>query len=197
MLAGIPWREQSRERTIAMNDFTTPQDVLLKHCPKCQTIQPLDNFSPDKSRPDRHDGYCKACRKMYRIQNRERLIAASAKWNKENPERFAENVRRSERKWLEKTLAHWRAAERRYRARKLNAAGTHTAADIQAQYKRQKGCCYYCGVKVGDTYHADHVIPLSRGGSNGPENIVIACPKCNLSKNDKLLSEWPQGGRLL
>jgi 5-methylcytosine-specific restriction endonuclease McrA len=41
------------------------------------------------------------------------------------------------------------------------------------------------------------VVPLSRGGSNGPENIVIACPTCNLAKKDKMPHEWPEGGRLL
>jgi 5-methylcytosine-specific restriction endonuclease McrA len=42
------------------------------------------------------------------------------------------------------------------------------------------------------------VIPLDRGGSNGPENIVIACPECNHSKHNKLPHEWNgSGGRLL
>jgi len=83
------------------------------------------------------------------------------------------------------------------RARKLHNGGTHTTKDIQTQYQRQKGKCYYCKVKLGKAYHVDHVIPLSKGGSNGPENLVIACPSCNLSKRNKLLHEWLEGGRLL
>lgn len=90
-----------------------------------------------------------------------------------------------------------RAKHHRRRARKVHAEGTHTAADIKRQYKAQKGRCYYCHIKVGDKFHADHVIPLSRGGSDGPENIVVTCPACNVSKNNKLPHEWPQGGRLL
>lgn len=43
----------------------------------------------------------------------------------------------------------------------------------------------------------DHVVPLVKGGSNGPDNLVIACSTCNLRKNDKLPHEWPEGGRLL
>ena len=34
------------------------------------------------------------------------------------------------------------------------------------------------------------VIPLAKGGSNGPENIVIACAPCNLKKNAKLPHEF-------
>jgi 5-methylcytosine-specific restriction endonuclease McrA len=29
------------------------------------------------------------------------------------------------------------------------------------------------------------VVPLSRGGTNGPENIVCSCPACNHKKSDK------------
>src|SRR6266487_1797937 len=76
-----------------------------------------------------------------------------------------------------------RANNHRRRAYERNNGGTHVSADIQQQYKNQRGKCYYCKKKVGKTYHVDHVIPLSKGGSNGPENIVIACPRCNLRKN--------------
>lgn len=89
------------------------------------------------------------------------------------------------------------AARQRRRAALANAEGTHTAADIQAQYKRQHGRCYWCGEKVGKSYHVDHVIPLSRGGTNWPDNLVIACPTCNTSKGAKLPHEWEECGRLL
>jgi 5-methylcytosine-specific restriction endonuclease McrA len=68
---------------------------------------------------------------------------------------------------------------------------------VQEQYKNQCGKCYYCHIKVGQTYHVDHIIPLSKGGSNGPENLVISCPRCNHRKQDKLPHEWPEGGRLM
>jgi 5-methylcytosine-specific restriction endonuclease McrA len=78
-----------------------------------------------------------------------------------------------------------RAHSRNYRARKRSAVGSHTAADLRSQYCRQKGHCFYCKTRLGDSYHAEHVMPLVLGGSNGPENIVAACPTCNLSKNAK------------
>jgi hypothetical protein len=36
-----------------------------------------------------------------------------------------------------------------------------------------------------DVAHADHVVPLSRGGDHSPENVVICCAKCNLHKGAK------------
>jgi len=144
----------------------------------------------------------------YREANKERIAEQLRSWREANRDHIAEYDRAYREANKEQHRKWWRnwyianphkvkANTHRRRARKLQAEGTHTAADIQAQYKAQKGKCYYCAAKVGDTYHVDHVIPLSRGGSNSPENLVIACPPCNLSKGDKLPSEWSQGGRLL
>ncbi|MGD0020526.1 MAG: HNH endonuclease [Candidatus Limnocylindrales bacterium] len=81
------------------------------------------------------------------------------------------------------------------RARLLAAPGTHTAADITAQYERQRGRCYWCGAGVSTRKkHVDHVMPLVLGGSNGPENLVIACPSCNHRKQAKHPMDW--AGRL-
>lgn len=51
--------------------------------------------------------------------------------------------------------------------------------------------CAYCGDDAGC---ADHVMPLSRGGSNDPDNLVACCMPCNSSKSDLLLSEWKGRG---
>ncbi len=74
------------------------------------------------------------------------------------------------------------------RAVRANAEGSYTAADIQARFEWQLGRCLYCGVDLSDGYHIDHWVPLAKGGTNWGENIVLACPPCNLSKKDK----WPE-----
>lgn len=117
-------------------------------------------------------------RKEYRENNKNKLAEYMKSWWQANPEKRKEH--KSRRRWLKK-----------------NATGSHTADDIKAQHKRQKGRCYYCSCKVGKSYHVDHVIPLTRGGSNGPENIVIACQFCNISKKDKMPHEWKGTNRLL
>lgn len=83
----------------------------------------------------------------------------------------------------------------RRRARLMNAEGEYTVDDIHLHYKNQKGKCWYCQIELKGKYHIDHRIPLSRGGSNYPNNLALTCSRCNLSKSDKLPHEWC--GRLL
>jgi 5-methylcytosine-specific restriction endonuclease McrA len=35
----------------------------------------------------------------------------------------------------------------------------------------------------------DHVIPVARGGSDDPDNLVAACKRCNFSRQDRLPQE--------
>jgi len=56
-------------------------------------------------------------------------------------------------------------------------------------FERDKYICQYCGTYV-DSPHCDHVVPRSRGGSHEIENLVTACPRCNISKKDRTPEEW-------
>ena len=115
----------------------------------------------------------------YREAHREECAARSKAWRKANHARYTELVEKWHREHPEakKAIAH------RRRARLRMSHGQHNAADLRAQIERQRGQCFYCGTRFGSNYHVDHVVPLASGGSNGPENIVIACPECNLKKH--------------
>ena len=56
-----------------------------------------------------------------------------------------------------------------------------------AIYRKNDGVCQKCGTKVpyGSSYHADHVIPYSRGGKTTVENGQLLCNKCNQSEGAK------------
>ena len=41
---------------------------------------------------------------------------------------------------------------------------------------------------------ADHILPLSRGGSNALVNLATACRPCNLSKGSKAVEDWAAPG---
>jgi 5-methylcytosine-specific restriction endonuclease McrA len=44
--------------------------------------------------------------------------------------------------------------------------------------------CYICHDKIGNTI--DHVIPISKGGTNDISNLRPACYQCNYEKGDKI-----------
>ncbi len=49
--------------------------------------------------------------------------------------------------------------------------------------RRDDHTCQYCGEKAPDvTLHVDHVVPVTLGGSDKPDNLVAACKDCNLGK---------------
>jgi 5-methylcytosine-specific restriction endonuclease McrA len=46
--------------------------------------------------------------------------------------------------------------------------------------------CFWCGSEANT---CDHVIPVARGGSDDPDNLVAACKRCNFSRQDRLPEE--------
>ncbi|MFC1740114.1 HNH endonuclease [Pseudomonadota bacterium] len=42
-----------------------------------------------------------------------------------------------------------------------------------------------CGEKLGSSFHADHVLPYSKGGKTITRNGQALCERCNLRKAAK------------
>jgi 5-methylcytosine-specific restriction endonuclease McrA len=126
--------------------------------------------------------YCRA----YNAAHREEHYARSRAWVVAHRDESRAHARRYNATHPEQMAT----IQRNRRARLHGNGGSHTDADIRAQYEAQQGRCQWCGKAVGDDYHVDHVMPIKHHGSNGPENLVIACPTCNLRKNAKMPHEF-------
>ena len=123
--------------------------------------------------------------RKWRESNQEWHKKNSRKWREKNPERAKEYVR----KWRKENPEKVVAKGQKRRALKANADGTATAEQIKARFQYHENSCYYCGDNESGL-HVEHRIPLSRGGSNWPSNLVPACPTCNLSKGTKTEKEF-------
>ena len=77
------------------------------------------------------------------------------------------------------------------KAREHGAAGTFTLAELVRLWLAFDKCCAYCEQPTAGLPGPDHVVPLSRGGSNSITNILPSCRQCNTDKNDMTLDEWP------
>ena len=189
-----------------------------KCCTKCKNRLPVtvEFFYKDKTMSDGFSSRCKSCmkeagkkrRKLYYQSNKEIIAQKARLYGVKNRGKISEKQRESRAKKKDQITEYnrrWRAAnkeilkahKRRRRALKLKSEGHHTTEDIEALYASQDGKCCYCGCDLNGKFHVDHVIPLTRGGSDAADNIAIACAFCNQSKKDKLLSEWKGSSRML
>jgi hypothetical protein len=49
----------------------------------------------------------------------------------------------------------------------------------------------------GATFHVDHILPASQGGSSTLENLAWCCPSCNLHKSDRAFAIDPETDQLV
>jgi 5-methylcytosine-specific restriction endonuclease McrA len=108
-------------------------------------------------------------------------------YDRERRVRLHDEIRRYARRYAAENAEASRLRGHNRRARQKGADGVHTAAEWRDKLAAFNGRCAYCG-GAGDT--KDHVVPLTRGGTNYIDNIVPACRSCNSSKGRKTLEEW-------
>jgi len=57
-------------------------------------------------------------------------------------------------------------------------------------FKRDAFTCQYCGRKAPDVVlEADHIDPVSNGGTDDPFNLITSCEQCNAGKGKRVLSD--------
>ncbi len=79
--------------------------------------------------------------------------------------------------------------------RRKGVSGLKRYQEGREQLEQDFYCmCGYCGKNgsiLHQKFHLDHFVPksLDKSRENDYYNLVLACPRCNLSKSDK----WPTG----
>lgn len=95
------------------------------------------------------------------------------------------------RSWRNTNKEKVRASSQRIRAKRAKAKGTHNNKDIKTKLWLQDNKCYWCFEDLNkNKYEIDHVVPLSKGGSNCKDNIVISCNLCNRQKHSQFVLDW-------
>ena len=58
-----------------------------------------------------------------------------------------------------------------------------TPRDIEVQFDKQQGRCYYTGTELTfDNVSLEHTVPLCRGGTNSPDNITLVTKQVQVMK---------------
>jgi 5-methylcytosine-specific restriction endonuclease McrA len=132
----------------------------------------------------------KECGARYYRNNAESIKKATKRWKKEHPEETlkhaADYLKRNpevHKKWLKEHPEHVRAYNSKRRAAKTKAGGHFTPEEFLGLCRKYKHKCLCCRKRKRLT--ADHVVPVSRGGSSNISNIQPLCGPCNNKKRTR------------
>jgi 5-methylcytosine-specific restriction endonuclease McrA len=185
-------------------------------CTRCRAWKEPDDFARDRTRKSGRRGHCRACEKENREANREKHRERHRSYYQRNRERIleyfhqlyrthgqkirdktnrwhaqhAERMNKASRIWRKNNPERIRTYVRARRARKRGAPGSHTPAEWVALCIRYGNRCLSCGKPW--PLSADHIVPLSRGGSNDIANLQPLCLSCNDRKGTKVIDYHPR-----
>jgi hypothetical protein len=143
--------------------------------------------------------------KEYRKANPEKVREANRKWlDKNRPQQREYHRNYNRERWNNDPDFHKRSLEAKTIWRMRNWAKLadgegwiHNIKDQQIDvtilrrlHAWQSGRCYICN-RISENLTVEHLIPRSRNGPTIPGNIVLSCPECNYSRQNKILhTEW-------
>lgn len=157
----------------AVSSYCCSKRMDLKHCRYCNTLLPIDRFSPHPNTKDKLSAKCKACVSEY---NRER-------WRKMSPSQKADRVERNRQLRQKNADAYRKANQCKAFRRKYGV----TFAEYEAQWMRQGRCCAICNRSPEANECAFAVDHCHKTG----KVRGILCPQCNvnLGRIEKYLSD--------
>ncbi len=158
----------------------------MKTCRVCGEEKSLKDFYKDSYAKDGYRSDCKVCKTKslyaWRDKNRDFHNGSRRRYTKENKDKISA--------WNKNNFVKnrsTRSALNQARREAVKKAKTFVIVDKDIN-RVYSGNCIRCGSSENIT--ADHIIPLSRGGSHGIGNLMSLCKSCNSSKHNKLYSEW-------
>lgn len=186
-----------------------------KGCSKCGVVKALDDFYRDRQNKDGFRGLCKDCdlaarrvrdiakpeqkrdyNRAYYRANRENLLAKQKEWHWGNRDKILPKLRAryeaNREDYIAKQTAREKAnphipREKELRRRAQKLALPCDDVNLQVVFERDQGVCGICGESADpESWHLDHIIPLSKGGHHTYENVQVSHPSCNLRKGARL-----------
>jgi len=167
-------------------------DGLYPRCKLCCKYYRNLNQEKLKAYRDQHKDQLKAYAKVWRLNNPDLKRQISAAW-------YQKNRLQIRSKWKSKYQQNpekYKVSARNRRARKLGVLSErYTWHDVVLRWGAN---CHICKKSIDldaprsvrvegwqEGLHMDHVVPISKGGSDTLENVKPAHGLCNIKKKDR------------
>lgn len=205
------YREKNRKKLRAAyrEYFAKNRDEISRRESEYKRLHPDRIRATQQRSQAKNAAKHKAYLDRYRAEHRDELRAKAREYREKN----REIIRERNKQWAREdrknnpNKKHKRSREvilnqtRNRRARKIGAEGKYTTKDVNALFKAQGGKCATCKTHIRHAgelkFEIDHVVPLSRGGSNWPSNLALSCKRCNRAKRDLMPEDWAAKNGLL
>jgi 5-methylcytosine-specific restriction endonuclease McrA len=173
-----------------------PQDED-RVCPTCGTVFTPSSArhvfcskkcSQEKSRIDSHDKYhqravardrgertCAECGSTFTPSTWNQIYCSAAC-----------STAKVKREYHERAYSYVAGLIATHEARGAGAMPTEQRLAQLYESARASGHCPYCGGAT-DEWTLDHIVPVSRGGTNLLHNLIFVCPRCNSTKGARSL----------
>jgi len=128
--------------------------------------------------------------KNYYEENKDKCRELKAKWRKENIDRYRKYCREyyNKTKFIRKEKIKIQWNNRRVLVK--NCEGNYTIEQWEKCLEFFEYKCAYSGKELADKETIDHIIPLSKSGTNYIWNLCPCSGSCNSSKRNFELEDW-------
>ena len=161
----------------------------MKICRICKNTKNLNDFSKSKGCKDGRRGECKECtnlkHKDWSDKNREIVKVQGIRSYHKNKHKHKEKYKERNKAWVRNNYERKLIHNENRRARLLNAEGSFSCKEWEDLCVKFGYKCLAC--KEETTLTIDHIVPLSKGGSNYISNIQPLCQPCNSTKRANII----------
>lgn len=173
------------------------KDGLRSTCKSCtlETNRRSVLKHHEKRKAEKREAY-RALKDDVAFQEKQKAFRASRKAEKREYDRLRHMTIAAE---VSKRAAAWNVNNRERRAaivkaydgrRRSKLKSGVSGPELRAWLAAVEKKCRWCGVDCQNSFHVDHIVPLSKDGSHELSNLAIACAPCNLRKNAKLPEQF-------
>lgn len=189
------WRENNKEKYLELSRIWQKAKYRKLHPPK-----PIITEAEKAEKLEIKKQQARERSRRWRIKNKDKHIAYSLNWAKENPNR----VNKKNKLWKQRNPERYKEFQRKYNSsvpeKKRKQAAIRRCKKknqspiLNENQKKIVECLYKQAIRLtkrfGFQFEVDHILPLAKGGLHEPANLQVVPMKINRSKGSRKIFRW-------